>query len=247
MSNRLLEAAARLLREGGVEAVSTRAVAAAAGTQPPVLYRQFVDKNGLLEAVAVHIVEGYIAEKRRLMEHSDDPVDDLRQLWDLFVSFGFAQPECFALIYGHARRPDAISAAAETTVSLLQEALARIADHGVLRMSVERATALFQSCGVGFVITQMNVPAANRDRGLSDIARDNAIANITVSSTTGRARKTITGRATALRQAIGAEDDLPLTPAERDLMIEWLGRIADNRRRSPGRDQSPTRPGNPRR
>lgn len=38
MSNRLLEAAARLLREGGVEAVSTRAVAAAAGNQPPVLY-----------------------------------------------------------------------------------------------------------------------------------------------------------------------------------------------------------------
>ncbi|MET0455785.1 MAG: helix-turn-helix domain-containing protein [Mycobacterium sp.] len=147
MSNRLLEAAARLLREGGVEAVSTRAVAAAAGNQPPVLYRQFGDKNGLLEAVAVHIVEGYIAEKRRLMEQSDDPVDDLRRLWDLFVSFGFAQPECFALIYGHARRADAISAAAETTVLLLQEAIARIADQGVLRMSVERATALFQSCG----------------------------------------------------------------------------------------------------
>ncbi|MET0453062.1 MAG: helix-turn-helix domain-containing protein [Mycobacterium sp.] len=229
-SDRLLEAAAELLREGGLEAVSTRAVAAAAGTQPPVLYRRFGDKSGLLEAVTLYVLEDYIAKKRRLLRHSGDAVADLRRLWDLFVAFGFAQPECFALIYGHARRGEAISAAAQTTVDLLQGAIARIADEGKLRMSVERATELFQSCGVGFIITQIAVPVARRDQELSDIARENAIASIMGRPSSGRARSTLAGRATALRQSLG-DDDLPLTPAERSLMAEWLNRIADRRPR----------------
>src|SRR5881628_3671011 len=98
-TNRLLDAAADLLREGGVDAVSTRAVAAAAGTQPPILYRRFGDKNGLLEAVTLHVLERYLVKKRKLLRQSDDSVDDLRRLWDLFVAFGFSQPECFMLIY----------------------------------------------------------------------------------------------------------------------------------------------------
>jgi AcrR family transcriptional regulator len=228
-SDRLLEAAAELLREGGVDAVSTRAVAAAAGTQPPILYRRFGDKEGLLEAVTLRVLENYIAKKRTLLRQSEDPVADLRALWDLFIDFGFAQPECFALIYGQPRRGKALSAAAETTVTLLQDAIARIADGGRLRMSLERATALFQSCGVGFVITQLMVPAAQRDHEMSDLARENAIASITVTSGLTKSRNTLTGRATALRQVLDGQD-VPLTTAERNLMTEWLNRIADKRR-----------------
>jgi AcrR family transcriptional regulator len=229
-SDRLLEAAAELLQQGGVEALSTRAVAAAAGTQPPVLYRRFGDKDGLIQAVTLHILEDYIRSKRGLLDQSGDPVDDLRRLWDLFVAFGFAQPDCFALIYGNVRRGAAISAAAETTVTLLQEAIARIAENGRLRMSVERATQLFQSCGVGFVITQLMVPEAERDGQVGEVARENAIASIVVTSGAGKTRSTVTGRATALRQAVEG-GDVPLTPAERALLVEWLGRIADRRRR----------------
>jgi AcrR family transcriptional regulator len=229
-SDRLLGAAADLLREGGLDAVSTRAVAAAAGTQPPILYRHFGDKDGLLEAVALHVLEKYIAKKRTLLRHSDDPVEDLRRLWELFVTFGFSQPECFALIYGSVRRGDAISAAAETTVTMLGDAIGRIADTGRLRMSVDRATALFQSCGVGFVITQLMIPASKRNRELNDIARENALASIMVTTGASRTPKTLAGRATALRQAI-AESEVPLTSAEQRLMTEWLDRIADMPRR----------------
>jgi AcrR family transcriptional regulator len=227
VSDRLLAAAADLLQQGGVGAVSTRAVAAAAGTQPPILYRNFGDKDGLIEAVTLHILDDYIIRKRDLLEHSGDAVDDLRRLWDLFVDFGFAQPDCFALIYGNVRRGEAISAAAETTVTLLRDAIARIGDAGRLRMSVERATELFQSCGVGFVITQLTIPPAKRNPELRDIARENAVTTIAVTTAGPKARKTLAGRATALRQAIdGAET--PLTAAERDLLVEWLGRLADD-------------------
>ena len=40
---RIVEAAVELLESGGPDAVSTRAVAAAAGMQPPAIYRLFVD------------------------------------------------------------------------------------------------------------------------------------------------------------------------------------------------------------
>lgn len=230
-SERLLDAAAELLREGGVEAVSTRAVAAAADTQPPILYRRFGDKNGLLEATALHVLEGYLAKKRAVLKHSDDPVDDLRRLWDLFVELGFGQPECFAWIYGHQRRGDAVSTAGEATVHLLQDAIARVAAHGKLRMSVERATALFHSCGVGFVLTQQHVPTAHRDAELSEIARENAVSSIVATTGLKRARSATSARAAALREAIRDGSDVPLTAAERELLSEWLNRISDRRQR----------------
>jgi len=49
--HRIVEAAVELLEKGGPDAVSTRAVAAAAGMQPPAIYRLFGDKEGLLEAI----------------------------------------------------------------------------------------------------------------------------------------------------------------------------------------------------
>src|ERR1700761_2720557 len=96
-------AAAGLLETGGVDAVSTRAVAAAAGIQPPTLYRQFGDKDGLLDAVTSFVLREYLADKRRLLAESGDPVTDLRGLWDQHVEFGFTRPDCYQLTYGRGR------------------------------------------------------------------------------------------------------------------------------------------------
>ena len=62
-AERMLRAAADLLQTGGIEAVSTRAVAAAAGVQPPTIYRQFGDKDGLLDAVAGFVLRGLHREE----------------------------------------------------------------------------------------------------------------------------------------------------------------------------------------
>src|SRR3954470_7132492 len=79
---RIVAAAARRLAEGGPDAVSTRAVSAAAGVQPPTIYRLFGDKEGLLDAVAAHGFQAYLATKT-IVPQSDDPVADLRRGWDL--------------------------------------------------------------------------------------------------------------------------------------------------------------------
>ena len=60
---RIVEAAAQLLATGGREAVSTRAVSAAAGVQAPTIYRLFGDKQGLLDAVASRGFADYLRTK----------------------------------------------------------------------------------------------------------------------------------------------------------------------------------------
>jgi AcrR family transcriptional regulator len=225
---KMLRAAAELLSTGGVGAVSTRAVAAAAHVHQPALYRQFGDKDGLLDAVIGFLIEEYLASKRELAVASDDPVSDLRLLWDLHIQFGLTQPDCYGLAYGRAHRGRLV-AAARDTLSVLQEVIARIALTGRLKMSVERATALFHSCGLGFVLTQISVPAADRDPQLSEVAREYALSTILVSGKAGRHAATmdLTGRAVALHEALRGGVVVSLAPAECDLLGEWLNRIAD--------------------
>src|SRR5689334_20192254 len=100
--DRILEAATALLREGGREAVSTRAVSDAAGVQAPTIYRLFGDKQGLLDAVAEHGVQQYLGSKLEAPP-GVDPVEDLRSGWDQHVAFGLENPALYALIYGEPR------------------------------------------------------------------------------------------------------------------------------------------------
>ena len=75
---RIVEAAADLLERGGREAVTTRAVADAAGLQPPVIYRLFGDKDGLLDAVARYGFAKFVAGKR-IDPDPADLIDDLKR------------------------------------------------------------------------------------------------------------------------------------------------------------------------
>ena len=136
-----------------MDAVSTRAVAAAAGVQPPTIYRQFGDKEGLLDA--------------------------------------------------------------------------RIADYGRLRMSVKRATELMHAAALGYAVSQIRVSPEERDPQLSEIVCQNAIAGIITEGEQWSTLSDLPGRAVALREAVGANADGALTPAERTLMAEWLDRLAD--------------------
>src|ERR1051325_6719234 len=101
-SARILQAAADLLQEQGPAAISTRAVATAAGVQTPTLYRLFGDKDGLLDALASYVFESYLAEKRAL-EPSADAIADIRRGWDIHVEFGLRNPAFYALMYGNLR------------------------------------------------------------------------------------------------------------------------------------------------
>jgi AcrR family transcriptional regulator len=96
---RIVEAAARLLGEDGPDAVTTRRVAEHAGVQAPAIYRLFGDKDGLLDAVAEHVLATYVAAKASVVESAAadgvDPLEDLRAGWQQQVDFGLANPAVF--------------------------------------------------------------------------------------------------------------------------------------------------------
>lgn len=94
-----------LLESGGRDAVTTRAVADAAGLQPPAIYRLFGDKDGLLDAVAESGFTRFLAAKQQADPAPHDPVGELCNGWDTVVGFGLANPALYALMYGEPPGP----------------------------------------------------------------------------------------------------------------------------------------------
>lgn len=222
---RIVAAAARLLAEGGTDAVSTRAVSAAAGVQPPTIYRLFGDKQGLLDAVVAHGFAAYLADKTAA-EPTDDPVADLRAGWDLHVGLGLANPALYLLMYGQ-QRPGASSPAALDAFDVLAGHIRRIAEAGRLRVPEDRAAALVHAAGSGTTLALIATPEERRDPELSHTARDAVLAAITTDAPAapepGPAAAAVT-----LRAALPRTD--ALTASESALMREWLDRIAGRAR-----------------
>ncbi len=224
-----MEAAARLLRDGGPASVTTRGVAEAAGVQAPAIYRMFGDKDGLLEAVAEHVMSDYVANKAADVEAAEaaqvDPVDDLRAGWDTQVAFGLANPTLFRLLSD----PDRVrgSAAARAGRRVLEERIRRIAVTGRLRVTEQRAVDLIQAAGIGAIQTSLATPVDNRDPGLSD-AMLQAVLDQIVAEPDHRSQapdRTTLTTIVAFR-AVASELD-GLTAAEGQLLRQWLDRAID--------------------
>lgn len=167
--DRIVKAAAGLLREQGPAVVTTRRVAHEAGLQPPALYRFFEGKNDLLGAAAEHVFAEHVASKQSTTP-SDDPVEDLRAGWNTQVGFGLAHPYVYGLLLDPARARD--TPAQVRGVLILAERVHRIAAAGRLRVSEERAVNLIRSAGVGTIHTLLTLPPEQHDPHLADAAFD---------------------------------------------------------------------------
>lgn len=218
---RIIEATAKLLSEGGRDAVSTRTVCAAAQVQAPAIYRLFGDMQGLLDATGSFGLATYLDQKAAI-EDSDDPVEDLRAGWDLHVEFGLAQPAFYTLIFGDVR-PGHESPAAGQAAAVLAHRVNRIAQAGRLRVTEERAAQLVHSTGKGVTLTLIATPPDKRDLTLSTIARESILATITTDAGTAVAATGLVNAAVSLQAHL--DETTVLTDAERALLDEWLRRI----------------------
>ena len=217
---RVVEAAADLLTRGGREAVTTRAVAAAAGVQAPVIYRLFGDKDGLLEAVAEHGYATFLAAK-----HTDarpqDPVEDLRAGWDLAVEFGLANPELYALMYGEPRR-GTNSAAFQAGMQILLGRIHRLATSGRLRVDEDLAASLIHATARGAVLTWLSLPDDRRDPALLTTMREAMVSAVTLDKPAVHDAGPA-GAARTLRALL--PEQTTLSSAEQHLLGEWLDRL----------------------
>ena len=225
ITNSILEAAAQLLQAEGQNSLTTRRVAAAAGTQAPTIYRLFGDKEGLLTAVSQHVLANYLASKSEAStvegESADsDPVSDLTAAFFLHVDFGVANPHVFALM---------TSLGGESTVDavgreVLRARVRRVAAAGKLRVSEERAVQMISAAGNGAILITLGTPVARRDLDLARAMFD-AVADAILIPPEHRSGEENSG---AISAAVSLAAVLPelksLTSAERGLMNEWLGR-----------------------
>jgi AcrR family transcriptional regulator len=221
--SRIVDVAARLLREEGPAAVTTRRVAEGAGVQAPMIYRLFGDKDGLLEAVAEHVMATYVSAKAEDVKAASaagtDPLDDLRGGWEMQINFGVANPALFRLLSD----PDRVvhSPAAQSGRHVLASRVQRVAASGRLRVNERRAVDLIQAAGIGVIQTLLSTPPGQRDPGLPESMFQAILGQILTDApehpSSGPAAATVAFR------AIAPQLDM-LSEAERQLLAEWLDR-----------------------
>jgi AcrR family transcriptional regulator len=221
----ILEAAADIVEREGAQAVSTRAVAAAAGIRAASLYQLFGDKDGLLSALAIHAFDLYLAEKHTFAR-SGDPVDDMRRGWDMHVDFGLRHPALYVLMYG-ADRPGRRPPAAEEANALLLKFLRRVADDGRLRVPPVLAAHLTLAAVTGVTLALIAISEDDRDMDVSARMRDTLIDSLTTDPPPAM-DPTLASRALALDVALTGADAsaLALRPTETALLRDWLHRLA---------------------
>ena len=218
--DRIVNAALQLVDEGGVAALTTRAVAQAAGVQAPTLYRLFGDKEGLLDAVAEQGMARFVAEKAAMMPNPD-PVQDLSDAWDHYIEFGLGNPAVFAIMNAIGS-PMAQSSASLAGKAVLQQRVRRIAEAGRLRVAEDRAVALIHAAGVGTVSTLLALPPEDRGNLPGD-AREAVFGEILTDQPAGKA-DTIAPLAVGLRARL--DDEERLSAGEKLLLGELLDRLA---------------------
>ncbi len=97
----LLDAAAAMIAESGVEQVTIRGLAQRVGVSHTAPYRHFANKNALLAAVAEDGFNRLVVRLREIREaHPAEPELCLRQLFVVYVEFALGNPTHYRLMYG---------------------------------------------------------------------------------------------------------------------------------------------------
>jgi AcrR family transcriptional regulator len=221
---RLLRSASKLLATSGVD-VSTRAICEDAGVTAPTLYHYFGDRNGLLQAVVSHGFGEYLARKRSL-ESTGDPIEDIRLGWFDHQDWGVANPAFYALMYGQVR-PGTHAPAADEGESLLLDKLEAAARRGLLRVPPTVACHMILSANIGLTLQLISQPDWG-DRDVSERLFGALMAAVTTSEPGTQTRQDwpTAVSAIALRSALTEDPGTVIAAAERPLLELWLDRLS---------------------
>lgn len=141
----ILQAAAQVLERGGVEALTTRAVCEAAGVKSPTLYHYFGGKDGLAQALVRRGMQQFMA-KKRAVQQVEDPMQQLRDGWDVAVDFALRHPALHALYSEQLRTQPEL---ADDAYALMRSHIQRLVDRGVFKVGVDEASRVVWAASTG--------------------------------------------------------------------------------------------------
>lgn len=129
---RLLDAAAVLVFDGGVDALNLRRLAAGAGTSTTAVYSLFGNKAGLLESLYREAARRF-GDRLARVEDSDDPVRDIVRLGLAYREYARDEPHLYGILFGKVDQTDTEAGAeAARTIEPLVAAVRRGQDAGRL-------------------------------------------------------------------------------------------------------------------
>ena len=91
LEERILKAAHVLWRRGGDKALTLRAVAKAAGTNTPAVYRRFKDRHDLLKGLLLRTIVKF----RKMFEAGKS----VEEMIDVYIDFALQEPHEYELFY----------------------------------------------------------------------------------------------------------------------------------------------------
>lgn len=170
-----LQAASTIFAEGGLEAVSMRAVAAAVGVSPMTPYRYFADKAELLTGLWDQATAALLSQVRAAVDAAPDARAKLRAHLDSWIAYWEAHPDQYRLVYmteRTTRREDRGTAQQSPVyaqlLQLAQETLRDLArEIGVSDANVVVADEVRLMMAMGFLHATM----VNRRYPWSDVAK----------------------------------------------------------------------------
>ena len=227
--DRLLLAAADLLDAAGGGEVSTRAICERAGVQAPTLYHHFGNKQALLDAVILHGFNRFLADRANQDPGgAQDPLDDIRDGWNLHVSYGLENPNFYTRIYGRPVPGQPCGVISQVEQMILRT-LRSAAEKGRLRVPPEQAAREILAASTGVVLTLIAQPPDALDLSLSDHVRDAILDRITTPAgpepTAPERDAPLTSAAISLNAAL-AQNPPALSEGETALMRELLARLS---------------------
>ncbi|MER6350882.1 TetR/AcrR family transcriptional regulator [Streptomyces sp. NPDC001634] len=221
---RMLQAAEKQLAASPGHDISTRAVCEAVGVGQPVLYRLFGDKAGLLSALVDHGFDRYIQRKKAL-EVTGNPLDDLRAGWDDHIAFALERPAIYRLMFSPtlAQQPTA----PRTVFEMLTRTLERCAQAGALRIPPELAAQQILSANIGVALGLLVRPDIYTDPGLSAKVRDAVFAACIGTPAPDPGGESSGRTAIQLAAQLRRAPVPSLGDEEQRLLLKWLDSLGD--------------------
>jgi len=234
VQTRIVEVAAALLAKSVDGDVSTREICDAAGVTAPTLYHYFRDKESLIRAVVDFGWTDFLESKRTVAVVVHDHIgDDIRAGWSNHVEFAQKNPNFYRLMWAPGVAPNSVALA--EAHRMLYERMKLGASRGQLRVSPAMAARIVMSATVGAALALITQPEHYTDDSFAKQLLEAVIAFVTVAAATngkGRSRRsapqstTIASVAATLSSKLELEPS-PLTPAEQQLLQQWLTALAD--------------------
>jgi AcrR family transcriptional regulator len=231
---RIIEAAAALLAKSVDGEVSTREICDAAGVTAPTLYHYFRDKESLLHAVVDFGWTDFLESKRNVAAVVHDKIgDDIRAGWNNHLEFAQKNPNFYRLMWSPGVAPNSV--ALGEAHRMLYERMKLGASRGQLGVSPATAARIVMSATVGAALALITQPEHYTDDAFAKQLLEAVIAFVTVGAAPngqGRSRRaapqstTVASVAATLSSKVESEPN-PLTPAERQLLQQWLTALAD--------------------